>query len=431
MSDPAPAAALSARFRNQIRHAESLLRSVHESVKSGTPADAALHAFFRENRQYGGRDRRVFTALAFAWFRWRGWIAAPDADPAPRSIALASGLEGGLAPELMTALCEAASLPPPPAQLDTAALDLKSALFATWVGAPAPAAAADLAPRELLELLDPAVPQAAFLVSIQSRPPVWLRLRSAQAEADVLAALSAAGMQAIPCSPLPTALRVPPSSRLQEILKSFPTALQVQSLASQAVGVVCAPRPRESWWDACCGSGGKTLHLLDAAGPGSRILASDIRGPVFEEFARRVGPDLNGVRTRVHDLARGTVAGGAFDGVLVDAPCSGMGTWARNPDARWRLRPEHVEMQAARQPVLLANAARAVRPGGRLVYSVCTLTRAETTAVADRFSKDHPGFEPLPFPHPLSGEACAGRAWIAPHDSMGDGMFIAAWKRIA
>ena len=97
----------------------------------------------------------------------------------------------------------------------------------------------------------------------------------------------------------------------------------------------------------------------------------------------------------------------------------------------WRLLPAHVEMQSQRQAVLLANAARSVRPGGRLVYSVCTLSAAETTAVADGFDRAHPGFEPLDFVHPLQERACPGRAWIAPHDSMGDGMFIAAWKRIA
>ena len=155
---------------------------------------------------------------------------------------------------------------------------------------------------------------------------------------------------------------------------------------------------------------------FDFAASGKRAFAIERDG--LDAVAARIDGDFSRACRAILDC-RGRVA------------CSGMGTWARNPDARWRLRPEHVEMQAARQPVLLANAARAVRPGGRLVYSVCTLTRAETTAVADRFSKDHPGFEPLPFPHPLSGEACAGRAWIAPHDSMGDGMFIAAWKRIA
>ena len=431
MTDLASGAALSARYRNQIRHAEALVRTIDEAVRSGSPADAALHAHFRDNRQYGGRDRRLLSGLAFAWFRWKGWVAAPDATPDTRAIALAAGLEGGVAPEMMTALCESAGLPPPPGELDGAALDQKAGLFAAWTGATEPARAADLVPGALLELLDPAIPAPAFLVSIQSRPPVWLRLRSARAEGEVNAALIEAGLEPLPHSAIGSALRVQPSPRLQEVLKKFPTALQVQSLASQAVGQICAPQPRDSWWDACCGSGGKTLHLLDQAGPTGRILASDVRGPVFEEFAKRVGPDMSGVKTRVHDLAKGTVAGGAFDGVLVDAPCSGMGTWARNPDARWRLLPAHVEMQSQRQAVLLANAARSVRPGGRLVYSVCTLSAAETTAVADGFDRAHPGFEPLDFVHPLQERACPGRAWIAPHDSMGDGMFIAAWKRIA
>ena len=431
MSDLASGAALSARYRNQIRHAEALVRTIDEAVQSGSPADAALHAHFRDNRQYGGRDRRLLSGLAFAWFRWKGWVATPGTAPDTRSIALAAGLEGGIAPEMMDALCESAALPSPPEGLDTAALDQKTGLFSSWIGAPEPARATDLVPGELLEMLDPAIPAPAFLVSIQSRPPVWLRLRSARAEVEVNEALVAAGLEPLPHPSISSALRVQPSPRLQEVLKKFPTALQVQSLASQAVGQVCVPQPRDSWWDACCGSGGKTLHLIDHTGPAGRVLASDVRGPVFEEFAKRVGPDMSGVKTRVHDLAKGTIAGGAFDGVLVDAPCSGMGTWARNPDARWRLLPAHIDMQSKRQAVLLANAARSVRPGGRLVYSVCTLSTAETTMIADAFTLTHPGFEVLSFAHPLNGRACEGQAWIAPHESMGDGMFIAAWKRIA
>ena len=189
MSDLASGAALSARYRNQIRHAEALVRTIDEAVRSGTPADAALHAHFRDNRQYGGRDRRLLSALAFAWFRWKGWVAAPESAPDARAIALAAGLEGGVAPEMMTALCETAGLPHPPVELDAAALDQKAGLFAAWTGAAEPARAADLVPGALLELLDPAIPAPAFLVSIQSRPPVWLRLRSARAEGEVNAAL--------------------------------------------------------------------------------------------------------------------------------------------------------------------------------------------------------------------------------------------------
>jgi 16S rRNA (cytosine967-C5)-methyltransferase len=137
------------------------------------------------------------------------------------------------------------------------------------------------------------------------------------------------------------------------------------------------------------------------------------------------------VRARAHDATRPLRDGEAdFDGVLVDAPCSGLGTWGRNPDARWRSGPDAVAGAARRQRALLAAAARAVRPGGRLVYSVCTLTGAETAQIADAFAGAHAGFAPDPFPPPLGGDAPpADRCGIGPWEGPCAGMFIARWLR--
>ena len=116
------------------------------------------------------------------------------------------------------------------------------------------------------------------------------------------------------------------------------------------------------------------------------------------------------------------------DGVLVDAPCSGVGTWRRNPHARWTTTLEDVRELAEVQAGLLGLAARSVRPGGRLVYSVCTLTRGETTAVADGFEAAHPDFGPSPLP--VSSGQGASRVALGPQDIDANGMFIAAWMRL-
>ena len=121
-----------------------------------------------------------------------------------------------------------------------------------------------------------------------------------------------------------------------------------------------------------------------------------------------------------------------FDGVLVDAPCSGIGTWQRNPQARWTTEPNDVRELSEIQRKLLTNAAPSVKPGGKLIFSVCTLTRAETTEVVDHFNATHPDFEPLVFPEikgsrsPLPS-AAAKTIW--PQDLNGNGMFIAGWRR--
>jgi 16S rRNA (cytosine967-C5)-methyltransferase len=115
------------------------------------------------------------------------------------------------------------------------------------------------------------------------------------------------------------------------------------------------------------------------------------------------------------------------DGVLVDAPCSGVGTWQRNPHARWTTSTGDVRELARVQERLLDHAAGPVKPGGRLVYSVCTLTRSETSAVADAFEMSHPDFAPAPLA--IAGAAGA-RLMLRPEEIDGNGMFIAAWARI-
>jgi 16S rRNA (cytosine967-C5)-methyltransferase len=111
-----------------------------------------------------------------------------------------------------------------------------------------------------------------------------------------------------------------------------------------------------------------------------------------------------------------------FDGILIDAPCSGVGTWQRNPHARWTTTPDDVRDLAATQLLLLNHAAGSLKPGGRLIYSVCTLTRSETTAVANAFTAAHPELPPLS----LFGAEASVTLW--PQELNANGMFIAAWK---
>jgi 16S rRNA (cytosine967-C5)-methyltransferase len=118
-----------------------------------------------------------------------------------------------------------------------------------------------------------------------------------------------------------------------------------------------------------------------------------------------------------------------FDGVLVDAPCSGTGTWQRNPHARWTTTPEDVQELAGIQKQLLERAAPAVKPGGRLVYAVCTLTRAETVEVTGSFAARCPDFAPLAVRSPFRPEGCHFPLWLLPQDTGGNGMFVAVWER--
>jgi len=120
---------------------------------------------------------------------------------------------------------------------------------------------------------------------------------------------------------------------------------------------------------------------------------------------------------------------GSFDGVLVDAPCSALGTWRRNPDARWTLDKDAIPRLAEVQVQLLRAAAAGVRPGGTLVYSVCTLTPAETHQVIRPFLAERPEFKLDPFPHPLAGTPTDGTCLLWPQESDNDAMFIARMVR--
>src|SRR5207249_490487 len=117
-----------------------------------------------------------------------------------------------------------------------------------------------------------------------------------------------------------------------------------------------------------------------------------------------------------------------FDGVLVDAPCSGVGTWQRNPHARWTATLDDVLELKELQIRLLLHASAAVKPGGRLIYAVCTLTRAETVEVAARVEQELTAFKPLMLHLPLTGKESA-QYWIWPQEFAGNGMFVAAWQR--
>ena len=207
----------------------------------------------------------------------------------------------------------------------------------------------------------------------------------------------------------------------------------MQDINSQVVGLVCEPRAGETWWDACAGEGGKTLHLSDLMANKGLIWASDRAEWRLKRLKLRAG------RAKVFNYRSVLWDGGAklptrtkFDGVLVDAPCSGIGTWQRNPHARWTTMESDIDELAKVQLGLLVNAANAVKPGGRLLFAVCTLTEAETNGVAQAFQERHPEFNRLPLPNPFrpdSPDRSEHGLWLWPQETGGNGMFVAGWIR--
>jgi len=160
------------------------------------------------------------------------------------------------------------------------------------------------------------------------------------------------------------------------------------------------------------------------------ILATDVRSGSLGVLRKRAqGRGGNMIACRVWDGTRDPAPGRCFDGVLIDAPCSGIGTWARNPDARWRTTEHDIAQRRIIQEQLLLAGADKVRPGGRLVYAVCTLTEAETQAVITGFLGTRSDFQLEPTPHPLTGRPAPGQIWIWPWEADSNGMFIARMHR--
>ncbi len=210
--------------------------------------------------------------------------------------------------------------------------------------------------------------------------------------------------------------------------------IRIQDEASQLISRLVAPESGERLLDLCAGSGGKTLHLAALMGNGGSITALDLQSEqlrMLREEAERLGVMI--VETRRGDAAvpiesfRGT-----FDRVLLDAPCSGLGTLRRNPEIRWRIAPADLNQCMELQNLLLASAAEYIRPGGRLVYSVCTVTPEENEMVIGKFLKNNSDFN-LIFPSALPPTLVDAKGFFrtAPHLHRTDGFFGAVLVRAA
>jgi 16S rRNA (cytosine967-C5)-methyltransferase len=407
------------------------------------PADQSFAQLCRVHREWGARDRRFFGDVLFGWFRWRGWLAELlPAQPAA-ALALVGWLEGLEHPALRLLAAQAVLKLPTKSGTGFQPVGQRPNTGQRPVPPTAPANIAaqahalsgllgiDRQPEQLVPAWTPMVLAAApgaglpqYLAAMQRRPPVWLRV----APGRVAAVLNFFGPRATPHARVAGAIAVTPPANLPGLRAATGIAAIVQDLAAQCVGLLCAPRPGERWWDVCAGAGGKSLHLAALMNNTGSILATDVRPAALHELERRAAEaGATIIQTRRMNVAS---TDAQFDGVLVDAPCSGLGTWNRNPDMRWRTPATDIATRAATGRELLARVAPHVRPGGALVYAVCTITRAETLDVLADFLRAHPEFQPEACTHPLTGATCDdGIVWVWPWDGPCDGMFIARLRR--
>ncbi len=294
-------------------------------------------------------------------------------------------------------------------------------------------------PRILAKLwLDELGPEEADrLAEATNLPgPITVRANLLKNTREELArALAAEGIESRPGKLAPEALHLLGRPNIFGSRAWREGRFEVQDEGSQLVALACGARPGERVIDFCAGAGGKTLALAAQMENRGSILALDVAGEKLQAMAprlRRAGVRIASAHRLEPEGPLPPFAGDA-DLVLVDAPCTSLGTLRRGPDARWRLDEEEWESLPARQLRILERALECVRPGGRLVYATCTLRRAENEAVAERFAQEHPRLEPLDPPVPLGQSPVfhiSGRRALKllPHLHGTDGFFVAAWR---
>lgn len=259
-------------------------------------------------------------------------------------------------------------------------------------------------------------PRTAAVLAADNVPP-GLTLRATGDRDRLLSQLRAQEIDARPGA-VPEAVRAPGADPRQLPQVAAGEAVP-QDEASMRVAHATGAGPGDDVLDLCAGPGGKATHLASLVGPRGRVVAIELhphRATMITESARRQNVE---VEVRVGDATAPPLAStDTFDVVLLDAPCTGLGTGRRRPEVRWRRQPDDVTELAELQRRLLASAAWRVRPGGNLTYAVCTWTAGETTRVADHLDTLHP-----------DAFVRTATVQLLPDPDDTDGMFIATWRR--
>jgi 16S rRNA (cytosine967-C5)-methyltransferase len=386
----------------RIQAAIDLLDGIIASARDGGPAaDTLIARYFKERRYAGSRDRRAVRNHVYDAIRRAG-----ERPETGREAMIGVAMER---PEV-------------------------AALFDGSTHAPLPiepgemGAVAGAVPEWLQPLLAAPVEQDALL----GRAPVDLRVNRLKATpADVAPLLP----DAAPIDGLSDGLRMPEGSPIEQQAAWKDGLVEVQDAGSQWIAAACGAQPGMTVVDMCAGAGGKTLALAASmAGQGTLIAADTIRSRLarLEPRAARAGATF--IETLLLDQsheARGLAKlNGQVDVVLVDAPCSGTGTWRRNPEARWRLTQARLDRLVAEQARILDFAAPLLSPGGVLVYATCALTEREGRGQVEAFLARHTGWIAEPIDLGV-GRAHGPGLLLTPGHDGSDGFFFARLRRAA
>jgi len=405
---------------------------LHHVLTFQAPADSVVSDFFRHHRLIGARERHTLAETTYNVLRQRllfQHLAQSGKGEMERRLALL-GWQGNAA-FLRAALDEGEVRWLEQVQkVDAATLPEKLRHnLPDW-----------LAERLHAELGDDFWP----LVNALNQPAgMDLRVNTFKAKRDdVQAALKLSSIDAVPTPYSPIGLRLAGKPALHKVDVFMRGDVEVQDEGSQLLALLVDAKRGEMVADFCAGAGGKTLALGAAMRNTGRLYAFDVSGhrlaALKPRLARSGLSNVYPVQIAHERDDRIKRLAGKLDRVLVDAPCSGLGTLRRNPDLKWRQTPEAVQEMALKQAAILASAARLLKSGGRLVYATCSLLQAENEAIAQAFSEAHVSdFRVLPVAEALARAHVAApetlvdgdhlRLWPQRHGT--DAFFAAAWER--
>lgn len=415
---------------------QATLDLLTEVESAARPADAVTSGWFRARRHIGDSDRGAILELLYALLRHRArlgwWLVRAGAEDGPRSRLLAwLALAQGKTPDQIKRLVD----PLTPAEGAFLAQVQGGALVHPDMPEEVRFECPQWAHAPLLRRFGAGF--AAEMSASLLPPPLDLRVNPMKTtRSEALREMRAMGLEAEATRLSPQGIRLRDRLALGRLPGLKTGAIEIQDEGSQLVAQLVDAKPKDRVVDFCAGAGGKTLALAAQMQNKGHLIACDINETRLKRCAERLRrAGLHNVETRV--LSSETDRWikrhkGGFDRVLVDAPCSGTGTWRRNPDARWRAPDLGLEALVALQARILTSAARLVKPGGRLVYATCSVLSEENEAQLAAFLAAHPAFRLVPLqeaaPH-LPGLAQADHLSLTPAGHETDGFFAAVLAR--
>ena len=409
---------------------EAIVHALSIVLPARMPADQALRQFFRDNKSLGARDRAMVADTVYAALRRRRLLEHVTPNASPREMALATivklqgvglgQIEAALKPGEKDWLSKLKAL-----DLDTLPLELRADL-PDWVIS------------RLRKHLDEGT-LLALARSLQQSAPLDLRVNTLKAPREaVLDRLDYDEIEAMPTKHSPIGVRLKEKPALNQHPMFLDGAVEVQDEGSQIMGMLVEPRRGEMVVDFCAGAGGKTLQMGAAMNSSGRLYAFDVsdkrlanltprlkRSGLSNVFPQRIANENDAKVKRLR---------GKIDRVLVDAPCTGLGTLRRNPDLKVRQDEKALEELQAKQRSILESAASLLKPGGRLVYGTCSLLSEENEEMVESFLAAHPDFHLVPAKEVLERQGVkleGGGDYLRlyPHVHDTDGFFAAVLER--